>query len=1321
MADISGDGLHWVTTMDNDRMNGSVDETLRRIKGLSDGTVAYGDKADVVFAEATVAVDRLKRKLADLKEEQKNTEAAIASASKNGLSTDALKASYEEVTKKIKETELRIGEYEQSIRKANDTHRSLKQELKDVSAQMAQMRSDGQENTQVYDELKRHAGELRDTLDDVNRQIRVMANDESQFQGVITGLSGLSGGFSAATGALSLFSSENENLQKIMTKLQSVMAIAIGMQQVAQVLNKDSAFRQVTVNGLKEWWNRILAKAVVVEKAETEAIVENTVAAGANAAATGAGAAAAGAGVKANIGLAASFRAVGLAIKSIPVFGWILAGVSALVAVIVRLTRAAREAKKEQQEFFKTVAENASKPVGAIIRLQTEWNRLGDDLKAKERFLRDNKQAFDELGVAIKGVADAENLLVKNKTKFVDAQIAKAKSLAVIESEAYKAELKKSMDAKLLFDKEVEKFDKRHPDQVAYLFDKDHYYFANKSIEDQWKKMQESNKKLKAYQNQALDYWDEYNSELEKGGFKTDDIIRGSIKAYEAEISALREKQKDVTDKSAFDAIEEQIKSFEQQIEAITGKQKDIKPDKEVEDAFAKMLSERKKQYEDYFKWVNAGFAEEAEKEFASLRTRGRTYKEFLEGLLAEGGRSAEEVKQIRDAIVGETDRTMLDVFKDGVNQLLEDAETVEEKLKALEKMRDELNASEDEPLKVRKVEIVNEAYEGLSKKQIEDEKAEIQSLMENYASYLDQRISLRKEFLRKEGLLIKQFDKAEKDEQRASIEAALANLRAEYAEKESMIDISELESSELYKRTTRIVEDESRKQLKARIEALEAYILTLKTSTEEEKAYYNTISNYLRDAKRDLNQKTVDSFRSVADTMNTIIQHIGNTNDKLAETARAIAESAINIYQSFQTDNKAGQVTGIVSGILSITAAFRDWRYAAMDVIDPLGDKAKLYDQIAGSVEVTNMRLARQKLLLEDVTGLDNIQGKFDLLESYRKKEEDAMNKLNARTFEYINSQKEYFKDSDNTWARVLGGIFHPAVAIANLINPGKLEAGGVNMVGNYLTTGGQMKTEIEYEFKSIDTSGFKDIEDYRDLLYEIKANGGKIYGKDVVESDIKALEELITAYDEAIAEQKKLMKELKEALTDTTAGAISSSIAQAFMEGKHTAKDFSEYFDTLMRNSLRNIFQIRVLETMFNDFYEEFAAKTLDGISLSAEDIKELSSSFKEKITSAEEQWGQFEQIMNDAGINMRNDRDTSLTGAVKGITEEQAGIIGGQLNAYRVNQLDQTLILRDILLRLANIERNTENIDRNTQYIKGIHDRMNAADPLRAHGYH
>jgi replication-associated recombination protein RarA len=49
MAEIDGGALSFKSVMDNDQINTAIEETLRRVQGLSDGTVAGGKKMDAAF------------------------------------------------------------------------------------------------------------------------------------------------------------------------------------------------------------------------------------------------------------------------------------------------------------------------------------------------------------------------------------------------------------------------------------------------------------------------------------------------------------------------------------------------------------------------------------------------------------------------------------------------------------------------------------------------------------------------------------------------------------------------------------------------------------------------------------------------------------------------------------------------------------------------------------------------------------------------------------------------------------------------------------------------------------------------------------------------------------------------------------------------------------------------------------------------------------------------------------------------------------------------------------------------------------------------
>lgn len=88
---------------------------------------------------------------------------------------------------------------------------------------------------------------------------------------------------------------------------------------------------------------------------------------------------------------------------------------------------------KSLEDYKKNLASAYSeygKQVAIVNRLSFEWSKLGNNLSAKQKCIKDNKKAFKELGVKIKDVKDAENLLVDNTGKFIKAMSLRAQAIA---------------------------------------------------------------------------------------------------------------------------------------------------------------------------------------------------------------------------------------------------------------------------------------------------------------------------------------------------------------------------------------------------------------------------------------------------------------------------------------------------------------------------------------------------------------------------------------------------------------------------------------------------------------------------------------------------------------------------------------------------------------------------------------------------------------------------------------------------------------------------------------------------------------------------
>ena len=96
---------------------------------------------------------------------------------------------------------------------------------------------------------------------------------------------------------------------------------------------------------------------------------------------------------------------------------------------------AAMTMAEAQAEVNKQMAESSGSygdQVAQLRALQLQWNQLGDDLKAKTEFVKNNREAFDKLGVAITTVADADNLFIQNTDAFIEAMNLRAQANAAL-------------------------------------------------------------------------------------------------------------------------------------------------------------------------------------------------------------------------------------------------------------------------------------------------------------------------------------------------------------------------------------------------------------------------------------------------------------------------------------------------------------------------------------------------------------------------------------------------------------------------------------------------------------------------------------------------------------------------------------------------------------------------------------------------------------------------------------------------------------------------------------------------------------------------
>ncbi len=89
------------------------------------------------------------------------------------------------------------------------------------------------------------AGALRDRIGDTRQRINALASDTAKLDAVVSGVRGIAAGFAVAQGAAALFGDENKNVQEAILKTQAALSILNGVQEISNLLNKDSAFSTI--------------------------------------------------------------------------------------------------------------------------------------------------------------------------------------------------------------------------------------------------------------------------------------------------------------------------------------------------------------------------------------------------------------------------------------------------------------------------------------------------------------------------------------------------------------------------------------------------------------------------------------------------------------------------------------------------------------------------------------------------------------------------------------------------------------------------------------------------------------------------------------------------------------------------------------------------------------------------------------------------------------------------------------------------------------------------------------------------------------------
>lgn len=1296
---IKGGALEFDIIANNGQINSALDETKRRIQGFTDATVEGGEQMEAAFKEIAAQIDAAFRDIdamaathsnaiSDLKKEYARLGAEAGGVyskiyGQSGHRTDEQKKIADEIKlrerllQEIGESADALAEEERAFKKRYEevqknaaAQKTFRTQLREVREELAAMELAGETNSEAYAKLQARFGQLSEAMDAVTTQANILKKGERGWEGLISGISGVAGAFSAAQGAVSLFAGENENMQKIMVKIQSLMAITIGLREVQLMLDKDEAFMLVTLRKAKDLY--------------TAAITRMSVALGIS-----------------NVAAKALMATLTLGLS---------VAITAVITLVSKYISKTREAKKAQEEFNKKVVETAVEPIAAINELSYAWNKLGNDMNAKNKFIEDNKDRFDDLGFSIRTVKDAEDLLVANKSKFIEACLQRAKALAVQELavEKYKEVLQAQQ--------ELEATPKAYVSKKGTYTDG--YGVQRKGVvlekSSNWQKaeaaVEKAEREYEALVRQQVEFSDKEREILASIGAGSEKIAEGSIAALEKTISALKTKYKEVATDTERTALLKQIQEQEALLKKIDLTATDTDSDKE-KDPFTEKLEQRKKKYQEYANWLNStneDIRNSAKTEFAGLLADGESYESYLKNLkreleaLPETADRNKKISVVSNELVSIEKDTYMDGYTKSLEKQISLADTLVEKLAIIADKRKELETDDSgltkekgAVLDTEQANIATQAQEDYAKA-MRDYNDYLQSKIDAELSYQTRRRELeiaieketdaeRKKILETQ---LKTLDTTQQLKQTTDYDALVeeyktyqqkcADISAQYDEKIALATeqkneelvaklqeaknkalssaaLQELTDSGAWEQLFGNLDDLTTAQIQALIAKIEAQKAQL--GVELDPKDLDVVLSKLREAKDEV--QTRNPFKALSTALKDYKKDASKAN--LSEVFKSVGATADLVKGSFDA----------VTGALSNMGLAGD--EVTQQLLGDIGEMIGSAGQLATGIATGNP--------------LGIIQGSIGLISS---------------AFEVFN-----FRDR-----RAERAIKKHAAAVEELERVYKALEHAVDKA---------LGESVYDNQKAL-------INNMREQQAHLRAMWQEEEGKKKTDSD--KVNQYKEQYEELGRQIEDTIAEITESVTQTSAKdlatQLSDAIAEAYADGFNSdnvknaiEKVTNQVLGNAVKNALKKQFLEQQLQSAVKQLqrdmgFDEEGGGSFDGLT------PEEQQRFKDRVNSIAQGYAEalklYEDLFKD--LDDTGDPTTSLSGAIKGASQESIDLLAGQTNAVRVNQVQQIEILRQQLIHLANIDgklsvsnRHLEQIEKNTS--------GSASDPLRAQG--
>lgn len=712
-------------------------------------------------------------------------------------------------------------------------------------------------------------------------------------------------------------------------------------------------------------------------------------------------------------------------------------------------------------------------------------------------------------------------------------------------------------------------------------------------------------------------------------------------------------------------------------------------------------LDYKKKQYQLYFRWVQNMGKEVADKQFEKLLTDGNSYKQYVENEIAKleekrnGGTKLTEgegnylisLTTQRDELNGE--KTALEKFKQQVSDSIGQCQTLAEKIEAVAKAKAKLENGESG---IVSTDERAEASLVLSQQDADLQKELQKTVLDDYRTFEEQRQSITTQY----ALLRTQAEKMGDAERLAQINKA-------EQEALSALNMSFLQQSESWKNLFTDIDTLTVAQIQKLISDIQKQLNAgnLKLSPVD----YKAVIDSLNQAKNRIQE--LNPFKALGTFFNDYLA--AKKKLRKAEADLASGKGTQKSVDEAKKDVKSA-AQGITNSIQKVTSISTDCASSLQSMFDALGMDG-VADGLGTAIDLMgqlgNAAASVGKFMSGDILGgitgmvssVTSVVGIFAKLhdKKYEKRIQNLQKQINNLQTAYSRLERAFnntywvFNDEERQgYEKNIQAIKDQIAALEkqrevakktwDFAQYAKLTTQIKQLYAqlNKAKEGGDMLTLWQSQKESL--------REQQELMrQQIQAEKSK------KKTDNNKIKE----WGNQIEEINQQIEDLDQQMMETFAGTdvksaideFADAIVDAYCSGEDAAKALGETTKKVLKNAVVEALKRNFLAKGINDAVEYLGKAMEDGV-LSDEEKKE----FERQANAAGEKFKAGLEAVGDWIKDVDETASDPLTGAVTSMSEETGGVIAGRLNAFIINQGEQTSVMREQLLQQSEIARNT-----------------------------